>query len=109
MRCSLAGTSTSTPPTWPTTEGGYVVDAGGVGWTNIGTSATVLTTAAATWTLTGTLTNVEYGVLYDSTPSGASNQPLIALVTFSPAVNPTSGTFQITPDTNCGWVTITPF
>lgn len=75
-RCIVAGTSNSTPPTFPTVSGQTVAD-GTVTWAEIGRGVTVLDAADPQWT-TATFT-ARYAVVYRDTGT-ASTSPLLFLL-----------------------------
>lgn len=80
-RVAVAGTSSGTAPTWPTTIGATVTD-GGVTWTCVGKGAVMLDAADLSWT-TFTATGIRHVVLSDRTPGTAATQPLLGIATFS--------------------------
>lgn len=104
-RAVVAGTSGSSVPTYPTTVGQTVAD-GGVTWGCIGDAALVFSSASVSWT--NASFTASYAVIYDATPSGASNQPLILLITFGMAQNPSGVNFIILPDPTLGWWAFSP-
>lgn len=99
-----AGESGSSHPTYPTTFGETVSDSGCL-WANVGSSISVFTSGAVSWS-SATLT-AYYAAIYDSTPGSSSTDPLIALITFSGAVTSTGGTYAVDPDSNLGWAYLT--
>ena len=99
-RAVQAGTTGGTQPSFPAVEGETVVDSGVV-WSCLGTTLTVLTSAAVTWT-TATFT-AYFAVLYDSTTG-----VLIALQSFGAAQQPSAINYTITPDPALGWAVLSP-
>lgn len=99
-----AGESGSSAPSFSTTFGETVSDSGCL-WANVGTSITVFTSSAVSWS-SATLT-AYYAAIYDSQSGSSSTDPLIALVTFSGAVTSTGGTYAVDPDSNLGWAYLT--
>lgn len=99
-KCVVAGTSSASPPTFSTVVGQDTTD-GGVTWTTMGTGIVVLSSAAAQWTLTGTVT-FRYAVVVDTTPGTTATNPLVGYQDFS---SDQSGNSQITvtPHTTLGW------
>ncbi len=104
-RCVVAGTSAGAHPTWPTVYGETVQEVAGPLWVCCGSSITVLTAAAITFTAaTGTLSPT-CAVIYDTNTGVASTEPLIAVLTF--ASTPTATAVTVTPDTNLGFAAST--
>lgn len=103
--CVVAGTSGGSAPTWPTVVGNTVTD-GTVTWSNVGESATVYSSAAASWT-SATL-SAAYGAIYDAQSGTGSTEPLIALVNFGTTLSPSSGTLTVTPNSSTGWFATFP-
>lgn len=101
-RCTVAGTSGGSAPTWPTVIGQTVAD-GGVTWTCLGTGYLTLNTAAAAWATSAI--KARYGVIYDSTPASDATRPLICLIDLGVSLASLGGTFQVNPDTAVsGWL-----
>lgn len=99
-RCVVAGTSSGTPPTFPTVFGQDVSD-GGVTWVNCGTSITVLTAGAQTFTAaTGTISPT-CAAIYDAQSGTAATEPLVALAVF--ASTPTATSITVSPDPALGY------
>lgn len=96
-QCVVAGTSGSSAPTFPTIIGLTVTDGGAV-WACKGGGATTLAGAAVTWASPFTAPGIRYLVLSDRTPSGAANQPLIALADFGSDQAGGGGAFTVQPD-----------
>lgn len=103
--CVVAGTSSGTAPTWPTVVGATVTD-GSVTWANVGESATVYSSAAASWT--SATFSAAYGAIYDSTSGVGTTEPLIALVNFGTTLSPSAGTLTVTPNSSTGWFATFP-
>jgi hypothetical protein len=91
-RCAVAGTSTSSPPTYPTVVGTTVAD-GTVTWECAGSGVLLLSGTIPSWT-SSTIT-ARYCVISDRTPGTAATQPLIVLVDFGSNQSSTSGTFSV--------------
>lgn len=103
-RCVVAGTSGGSAPAWNATYGEDVTD-GTVTWVNCGSSITVLTAAASTFTAaTGTLSPT-CAVIYDASSGVAATEPLVALQTF--ASTPTATAVTVSPDANLGFAAST--
>jgi hypothetical protein len=99
--CVVAGTSGAGLPTYSTIVGQDTTD-GTVTWSTAGTGITVLSSANAVWTLTGTVT-FRYSVLVDTQTGTAATNPLIAYSDYS---SDQAGNSQITipPHATLGWV-----
>jgi hypothetical protein len=93
---TVAGTSTSAPPTFPTAVGLSVAD-GTATLTCVGKGIIVLDAADASWA-TATFTGVRYGVISDRTPGTAATQPLLGLIDFVTDQAGGGGAFTITFD-----------
>ncbi len=90
FRCTVAGTSGGTEPTWVTTSGRETADGATVKWAEIGRGITVIDSADPSWS-SATFT-ARYGVIYNDTPT---DKPLMALIDFGADTSVTSGTFTI--------------
>lgn len=86
-RCVVAGTSSGTPPTWPTVVGQTVAD-GTVTWLNAGTAFIKLDAADVQWA-SSTIT-ARYAKIYQDT----TNQ-LVALIDFGQDESSSNGNFDI--------------
>lgn len=95
--CTVAGTSNSSAPTWPTTVGNTVTD-GGVTWKNLGNNLTLLSAAATTWAAS-TIT-ARFAVIYDDTGSDATSA-LIGYIDFASDMSSSNGNFTLNWDA-CG-------
>lgn len=104
-RCSVAGTSGGSAPTWPTTVGATVTD-GGVTWTNVGRYVVKFTSDAAVWAAAFDAGPFRYAVMYDRTPATDATRPLIGVITYGSDQTGGSGSFTLTPDADAGWVAI---
>lgn len=95
-RVSVAGTSSGSAPTWPTTIGVDVVD-GTVTWTCVGTSVVRLLGAALQWAapFSATFRRVVFWV---DTGGASSTDPLIGYVSYASDQTGGDGTFDLTPD-----------
>jgi hypothetical protein len=94
--CSVAGTTASSAPTFPTTRFASVTD-GGVTWVNLGRGAVVLTFTAPSVT-SFSAGPFRYMALVDTTPGSAATNPILALLSFPTDVSGGGGPFNITPD-----------
>lgn len=99
-RCAVAGTTGSTPPTWPTVFGQDVTD-GSVTWVNCGSSITVFTALAQTFTAASGTLSPTCAVIYDAQSGTPSTEPLVTLSTF--ASTPTATSVTVNPDSNLGF------
>lgn len=99
----VAGTTSGSQPTWPTTPGLTVTD-GGVTWLNVGDAAVVVTAANPSWSSASF--SATGAVIYKSTGTGSTSR-LIAYVDFGQTVTATAGTFTVTLDANSGFVDLT--
>ena len=96
-RCSVAGTSHSSAPTFPTVVGQDVTEGGGtVQWTCVGSGVVVFDAADTSWAA-ATFT-ARRAVIADTTPAAAASNPLICCIDFGEDKSPSAGTFQITYD-----------
>lgn len=93
FRCTVAGTSGGTEPTWVVTGLRETADGGTVKWVELGRGLTVIDAADPSWPAS-TIT-ASYGVVYKSTGTGSTSQ-LIALLDFGASVPTSNGTFLIT-------------
>ena len=102
--------SASTLPTFPLIEGETVTDGGGIVWTNVGNAILVFTvTGGYSWAAIST-TNIPYAVIYDSTPGTPVTDPLLVLLTFSPAMtNVPAGPVSVNPDPALGFLALPLF
>jgi hypothetical protein len=104
-RCVVAGTSAGSAPTFPTVFGETVIETGGLEWVNCGSSITVLTAGAATFTAASGTISPLCAVIYDAQTGVAATEPLVALGTF--ASTPTATTVTVSPDANLGFASQT--
>lgn len=88
---TVAGTSGSSAPSWPTVHRAGVTD-NTCQWAEFGTNIVAFDAADAAWT-SSTIT-ARYGVLYKSTGT-ASTSALIGIFDFGGNISSTSGTFTI--------------
>lgn len=109
-RSANSGNAASVAPTFPTTEGQTVTDASGIIWTNVGDIILIFNvTGGYSWASIST-SNVPYGVIYDSTPGTAATDPLLVLMTFSPAMtNTPAGPVTVNPDPALGYMALPLF
>jgi hypothetical protein len=107
--CVQAGTSSGTEPaTWNTTVPGKdMATDGTVLWSEIGTSIMKFSSANIV-SPSMSLTSVQYGWIYDDTNATAANKTLICLLDFGSQKTWTSTVVTFTPDSNLGWVYLTP-
>lgn len=96
-RCIVAGTSSSSEPTWPTGPGATVTD-GSVTWAEAGKGFIMIDCDDPTWSAS-TIT-ARYCVLYDSSPSTDATRPLIALLDLGQDFSSSSATFTVTINSN---------
>lgn len=94
-RAVVAGTSSASQPTWPTTVGLTVVD-GGVTWLCVGAAITVIDTASPVWN-SATFTGARYAVLSYRAAGTAATQPLIAYADFVTDKAGQGGAFTFNP------------
>jgi hypothetical protein len=92
-RCAVAGTSSSSQPTWPTVVGREVTDGTAV-WVCAGSGVLALDAADPSWT-SSTIT-ARYAVISDRTPGAAASQPLLGLIDFTADKSSSAGPFTIT-------------
>ncbi len=103
-RCTVAGKTGSTIPTFPTALGLTVTD-GTVTWSTMGADIIVLKSTPAQWT--GATFSADYAVLYAAhVKTGIS--PLAALQTFGTTQSPTGQTYQVIPTPKLGWFAFSP-
>lgn len=104
--CAVAGTShASTEPTWTTVSGKDNTSTdNGVVWTEIGSSITKFSSSNIV-SPSLSLTGIQYGWIYDNT---TTNKDLVCLVDFGAQKTWTSTVVTFTPDSNLGWVFLTP-
>lgn len=103
-RCSVAGTSGGSAPTWPTVVGQTVTD-GTVTWTCVGRFVVKFTSAALSWATFGA-GPFRHIVFYDRSPASDATRPLIAIITYGSDQTGGDGTFSVTPDADAGWIAI---
>ena len=89
--CVQAGTSNSTPPTFPTASRQTVTDSGVI-WAEAGRAMIVFDAADVTWA-SSTIT-ARYGVLYKDTGTSTTS-PLIVLVDFGQNESSSNGNFTV--------------
>jgi hypothetical protein len=105
-----AGTTGGTEPiagNWPTVSGKDSPTDGTVVYTEIGTSITKFSSGNIV-SPSMSLTGIQYGWIYDAQNATAANQSLICLLDFGSQKTWTSTVVTFTPDTNLGWVFLTP-
>lgn len=95
---AAAGFTGSSEPTWPTTIGRSVTDAGVI-WTCVATAAYIVSSTPVSW-VSATF-DTSFAVLYDDV-SGV----LICYQDFGGSQDPASQTFTVTPDPILGWIWI---
>lgn len=95
-RCQVAGTSGSSEPTWPTTQGGDVTD-GTVTWGEFGRGVGTLSCGPIPFG--GITGSARYIAFSDRTDPDAADQPLIVLIEFE-ADEAGTTTFTYTPPSN---------
>lgn len=94
----VAGTSSGTQPTWPTTIGLTVTD-GGVTWACVGRGAVIFDFADPSWA-TFSAGPFRTAVVADYTPGTSATQPLICAFAFASDQTGGGGTFNIVVDVN---------
>lgn len=99
--CVVAGTTGAGLPTYSTVIGQDTTD-GTVTWSTVGTGVTVLSSAPAVWTLSGTVT-FQYAIIVDTTPGTSATNPVIAYTDLGSAQNPNSS-ITISPHAILGWL-----
>jgi hypothetical protein len=104
-RCSVAGTTDASLPTYPTVLGREVTD-GTVVWTCVGTRVWRFTSDPVVWTAPFSAGPFQRAVIYDNTAGAASADPLIAVASYASAVTGQDGSHTITPDAANGWIAI---
>jgi hypothetical protein len=104
-RCSVAGTSGGSAPTWPTTVGLTVAD-GSVTWTCVGRSVARFTSDPAVWAAAFDAGPFRYAVMYNRSPATDATRPLIGVITYGSDQTGGSGSFTLTPDADAGWIAI---
>lgn len=92
-KCVVAGTSSGTAPTWPTTIGLTVAD-NTVTWANMGHGYQAFDFTDPSWA-TATFAGVRYAVIYDDTPGTTATKGLIALGDFGSDQAGGGGAFAI--------------
>jgi hypothetical protein len=109
-RAANSGTAAASAPVFPTIEGETVTDANGIVWTNVGEVILVFSaTGGFSWASIST-NNVPYAVIYDSSPGTAATDPLLVLLTFSPAMtNVPAGPVTLNPDPSLGFLALPLF
>lgn len=103
-RVVTAGTSGSSPPSFPTTVGQTVTD-GSAELLCAGEEVIVWSSAGASWT--GLSATFEYAVLYDAQSGSASTDPLIAVINLGSTVL-SGANWTLNPDSSLGWFSTTP-
>jgi hypothetical protein len=93
-RCSVAGTSGGSIPTYSTVLGGNTTD-NTVTWETVGSGILVLGCTDPSWS-TATFGPCRYAVLSDTTPGTAATNPLIGYVDFVSDKTGGGGNFTIT-------------
>lgn len=91
-RAAVAGTSSASEPTWPTTVGLTVTD-GGVTWTNAGRA--LMQFGCANESRTGLTISYRYSLLYNRTPASDATRPLLALYDWGSTQTITAGTVAV--------------
>jgi hypothetical protein len=98
-RCTAAGATGGTEPTWPTDIGATVTD-GTVTWAECGYGVLNIGAANPSWTVTGVLT-FRYVAFYDDTAALPVNKPYLAYIDFgADQSSGSSGVLTITIDVN---------
>ncbi len=95
-RCTVAGTSGGSAPTWGSVVGGTTTD-GTVTWTNVGRGAVAFSGLAVQWT-SFSAGPFRYIVLSDRTPGTDATRPLIAIGDFGSDQTGGGGNFDVTWD-----------
>lgn len=104
-RCIVAGTSGSSPPSYPTALGISVTD-GSVTWTTMGDAILVFNSNSVVWT-TVTVSTALYAVVY-VLKTAADTSPLVSMLQFPAAQSPSTQVFQVVPNSVTGWWAFTP-
>lgn len=93
-RCTVAGTSGASAPSWGAVVGGSTTD-GTVTWENVGAGIIQLTAASPSWASPFTAGPFRVAVISDRTPGTAATQPLIGLIDFGSDQTGGGGALQI--------------
>lgn len=104
-RCSVAGTSGGSIPTYPTVIGTTVAD-GGVTWTCVGTRVFRFTSDPVVWAAPFDAGPFRRAVLWLDTGGASSTDPLIAVASYPSDTTGQSGSHTITPDSANGWLAL---
>lgn len=93
-RCSVAGTSGGSIPTYSTTLGGNTTD-GTVTWETVGTGVIVFAISDPVWAATFNAGPFRYAVLSDRTSGSNATNPLLGYVDFGTDKTGQGGSFTI--------------
>lgn len=93
-RAAVAGTTASSPPTFPTVIGQSVAD-GTVTWSCVGRAIVVLDCATITWASPFTALGARYLVISDRTSGVANTSPLVGLIDFGGDEDGLGGSYEV--------------